>query len=130
MSFKPRAVRSKIGKRKDLDNRFYRSAWEANYARYLKWLKENQQIKDWFYEDREWEFPVKRGNRFYKSDFRVIENNGDEIFYEVKGWMDRDSKTKLNRMSKYYPDVRIIVVDGKQYSALSKQMKPLIEEWE
>lgn len=130
MSFGGRAVHSKIGRRKDLDNKFFRSAWEANYARYLKWLKEQGQIKDWFFEDREWEFPVKRGNRFYKSDFRVIENNGDEVFYEVKGWLDKDSRVKLERMERYYPDVKIIVVDGTQYRALTKQMKPLILEWE
>ena len=125
-----RAVRAKVGKRKNLNNKFFRSAMEANYARYLNWLKENNQIKDWKYEDVEWEFPVRRGNRFYKCDFHIIENDNSESFHEVKGWLDRDSKTKLNRMSKYYPDVKIILVDSVQYRALAKQMKPLLENWE
>lgn len=117
-------------KRRKLFGYSFRSSWEANYALYLEWLKENQQIKGWKYEDKEFEFPVKRGNRFYKCDFHIFENDGRESFHEIKGYMDRDSAVKLNRMKKYFPEVNLILIDAKQYQALTKQMKPILEEWQ
>ena len=52
-------------------------------------------------------------------------------YHEVKGWMDQKSKTKLDRMARYFPDVKIKVIDGKFFKSIEKQkMCLLIPGWE
>lgn len=110
---------------------FYRSRWEANYARYLEWLKSLGQIKDWAHEPEVfWFEAIKRGVRSYKPDFRVWENDGSSALHEVKGWMDDRSRTCLRRMAKYYPAEKLIVIDGRQYRAIRLKVMSLIPDWE
>ncbi len=122
----------KRGKRADLDNVFFRSAWEANWARYLNFLKEKGEIKSWRYEpkDREFWFPIKRGTRSYLPDFEIEELDGTIVFHEIKGWMDSTSKTKLKRMAKYHPLIKIEIIDGPAYRAVAKQVSKIIPHWE
>lgn len=128
MKRSPRAVAAHGGYRADL-GRYFRSRWEANYARYLDWLQHQGVIRDWAYEPDTFEFPVKRGTRFYTPDFRVTERDGRVVYLEVKGWMDPKSATQLKRMAKYYPAVRVIVVDQAAYRAVA-QWQRLIPGWE
>jgi len=115
------------GMRKDIGI-YVRSRWEANIARYLNFLVKNGNITKWEYEPDTFKFPVKRGSVFYTPDFKIWEK--DKIYYyEVKGYMDASSRTKLKRMSKYYPDIKIIVVDKKAYKQILGN-KGLIEGWE
>lgn len=90
--------RAKSGKRKDLDNMFFRSRTEANYARLLKHLGEpfKYEPKTFWFEG------IKRGTRAYIPDFYLP--NKDE-WHEFKGWLDPKSITKMKRMKKYYPEV-------------------------
>lgn len=123
--------KGKIGKRADLDDLFLRSSWEANYARYLNWLIGLGEIKDWEYEPDTFEFiKIKRGTRFYTPDFKVTNTDDMVEYHEVKGWMDDKSKTKLKRMAKYYPDVKIILIDASAYRAIEKQARYLVANWE
>jgi len=117
------------GHREDLGI-YVRSRWEANFARYLNWLQEHGHIRGWTYEPREWEFPVKRGTRFYLVDFEVYEKNGSTTYYEVKGWMDPKSRTALDRMARYYPEVQIAVIDRAAYRDIEHKVARLIEGWE
>jgi hypothetical protein len=111
--------------------RYYRSRWEANYARYLQWLLERGEISSWDHEPQTfWFEAIKRGVRSYKPDFLVFENSGHRVWHEVKGWMDSRSKTTLRRMSKYYPEEQVIVIDGKQYRQIANIMAPLLPDWE
>jgi DNA-binding transcriptional regulator GbsR (MarR family) len=111
--------------------KYYRSKWEANYARYLQWLLEKCEIKEWKHEPETFWFEgIKRGCLSYLPDFRVIENNGNVVYHEVKGWMDDRSKTKIKRMAKYHPRVKLIVIDAKGYAAVKKTMQPIILDWE
>ncbi|MHB9161532.1 MAG: PDDEXK family nuclease [Nitrosotalea sp.] len=110
---------------------YMRSIWERNYARYLQWMKEVKMIKDWEYEPKIFIFnTIQFGNRSYKPDFKVIENDGSYKWHEVKGWMDAPSKTKLKRMAKYYPSEEIIIIDSDQYYTLKKQVQHLVPDWE
>lgn len=110
---------------------FYRSRWEANYGRYLEWLKSHGHIKEWEHEPKTFWFDgIKRGCVSYLPDFRVTENNGDEAYHEVKGWMDDRSKTKIARMARYHPQVLLIVIAKKEYSEIEKKMSALIDGWE
>jgi len=111
--------------------KYYRSRWEANYARYLEWLKQKGEIADWKHEPTTFWFEnIKRGVRSYLPDFLVTENNGKQVYHEVKGWMDPKSKTKLKRMAKYYPDIPILLIDKSAYTALKKVLAGLISDWE
>jgi len=111
--------------------KYYRSKWEANYAYYLEWLKSNKQIADWKHEPRTFWFEgVKRGTVSYLPDFWVQEISGKDSFHEVKGWMDARSKTKIARMAKYYPEIKLVVIDSKGYEALRRSVKGLVPGWE
>lgn len=118
------------GRRSDLDGRYFRSTWEANYARWLSFLLANRQIKSWTYEPKTFEFPVKRGNRSYKPDFLVTENDGSRVWHEVKGWMDDGSRVKLERFARYFPAERLIVVDAAMYRGIAAQARQLVPNWE
>ena len=110
--------------------KYFRSQWELNYAHYLEWLKSKGQIKSWEHEPETFWFDgVKRGCVSYLPDFRVTENNGDVVYHEVKGWMDDRSKTKIKRMAKYHPNVKLVVIDSKSYAMLAKQVSGLVSGW-
>ena len=114
------------GKRK-----YFRSRWEANYGRYLEWLKSLKQIKEWEHEPQTFWFEgVKRGCVSYLPDFRVTNNSGSVEYHEVKGWMDARSKTKIKRMAKYHPTVKLIVIDAKAYKSLNKDVAKVVDGWE
>lgn len=111
--------------------KYYRSRWEANYARYLAWLKTNNHISDWLHEPKTFWFDgIKRGSVSYLPDFWVKENSGSESYHEVKGWMDSRSKTKLRRMAKYHPNVKIVLIDKAIYMSIAKDVKGFIPDWE
>jgi hypothetical protein len=117
------------GKREDLDH-FVRSRWEANIARYLKLLIKNNQIIKYEYEPDTFEFhDIKRGTRTYTPDFKVYLDGGAVEYWEVKGYMDNKSKTKLKRMAKYYPDVKVVLIEKEQYREIGKWSR-LIPYWE
>lgn len=112
-------------------NKYYRSKWEANYARYLQWLKEHGQIKGWLHEPKTFWFDgIKRGCLSYLPDFWVHEKDGKEAYHEVKGWMDDRSKTKIRRMAKYHPEVKLIIIDSKGYAAIKNAVQELVPGWE
>jgi len=108
-------------------NIFFRSLWEANYAIYLDFLVKNKDIVKWEFEvDTFWFDKIKRGVRSYKPDFKVYENNGQICYHEVKGWMDDKSKTKLNRMKIYHKEIKINLIEQKQYKEIIGKLKGLL----
>lgn len=123
-------TRARGGRRADIGPMYFRSSWEANYARYLNWLQARGEIDGWEYEPETFWFErIKRGVRSYKPDFRIHEK-GKSYFVEVKGWMDPRSATKLKRMKKYHPHVEVRVVGAKEYRAISSAVSRLIAGWE
>jgi hypothetical protein len=102
------------GRRADLGNAYFRSSYEANYARYLTWAK-----IAWEYEPRTFRFEgITRGTMSYTPDF-FLSAKGE--YHEVKGWMDPESKVKLARMAKYFPDVKIVVIGAEWFKACERQ---------
>ena len=94
-----RSFKGKIvgGKRKDLESDYFRSKWEANYARYL-----NQMEINWEYESKTfWFEDIRSGTTSYTPDFYLPDSGR---WFEVKGQWDSKSKTKLRRFKKYHPD--------------------------
>lgn len=122
--------RTKSGYREDLGPIFFRSAWEANYARYLNMLLARGEIEAWAYEPETfWFEAIRRGVRSYKPDFKITEG-GLTYFVELKGWMDARSRTCLKRMAKYHPGVDLRLVGEKEYRALAKSVAAIIPNWE
>lgn len=112
---------------------FTRSAWEANYARYLNFLIENKNstIVRWEYEPETfWFEKIRRGCRSYKPDFKVYLSDGGIEYHEVKGWMNPRSKTALNRMRIYHSDIKIVLVDQFAYKAIAREMQFIVPNWE
>lgn len=108
---------------------FARSSWEANIGAYLQFLKDKKQIKDWVHEPKTfWFLEIKRGVRSYLPDFFVTNNNGTTYYIEVKGYMDAKSKTKLKRMKKYYPEIKLDLIEQKRYNEI-KRFKNVIPDW-
>jgi len=116
--------RARGGKRRDLNDTYFRSAWEANMARYYNFMN----IK-WEYEPKTFIFEtIKRGSVSYTPDFYLPE---EDRWVEVKGWMDAKSKTKLKRFKKYYPEEykKLEIIGESEYKEFAKY-KRLIENWE
>jgi hypothetical protein len=109
---------------------FARSLWESNYAYYLEWLRKSGEIQSWEHEPETFWFDgIKRGVCSYLPDFKVIGNNGDVVYHEVKGWMDKKSVTKLKRMKKYHPSVKIFLADSKWFSQNAKKLSNIVTGW-
>jgi len=114
------------GKRK-----YYRSRWEANFARILEMQKQEGLIKDWFHEpDTFWFDGIMRGTRSFLPDFKIIRHDDTFFYIEVKGWMDERSKTKIKRMKKYHPGIYLVIVDSTKYKELESKYAWFIKDWE
>ena len=143
-------VVSKIGKRKDCDNCFLRSAWEANCYRYFKQRKDISLIE---VEPTDFSFApfgIIKGTVSYTPDFKLTMKSGEYIWVEVKGYLKREDKTKLKRFKKYYPDEfkKLVYITGSKkvaatkffdglgvpafcyYQDLKKEWKDKIPNWE
>ena len=91
---------------------FLKSSWELSYAQYLDKELADVKIIQWEYEpDTFWFERIKRGIRSYTPDFKVKHLNGKVEYHEVKGYLDSKSKTKLNRMRIYHPDIEMKLID-------------------
>jgi len=107
-----------------------RSAWEANYSLFLQFQKEHGMIKDWDYEpDTFWFEGIRRGCTSYLPDFRIINVDDSKEYHELKGWMDSKSKTKIKRMAKYHPEIKLVVVDKDRYRQLASKVSFLFPGW-
>lgn len=123
--------RSRGGKRDDLGGVYFRSAWEANYARYLNFLVAKGEILGWEFEPKTFEFTkIKRGTRAYTPDFRVDLVGGGHEWHEVKGWMDHKSKTRIARFARYFPSEKLVVVDQSWFRSAAKTIARMIPNWE
>lgn len=105
---------------------YFRSLWEANYGLYLEWLKQQGQIHDWEYEPERYYFILTEGNRQkalgngYLPDFRIWTSKTDFYLAEIKG--RPQGMIKLKRMKKYYPHIKIELVDRRSYGDLKRKL--------
>ncbi len=91
---------------------FLKSSWELSYAQFLDKELADGTIKWWEYEpDTFWFEKIKRGVRSYTPDFKVEYLDGKVEYHEVKGYLDSKSKTKLNRMRIYHPEITMKLID-------------------
>lgn len=91
---------------------YFKSDWEVKFAKFLQFLKEQKHIHEWEYEPQTfWFDEIKRGIRSYLPDFKIINLDATYYWVEVKGYMDRKSRTKIKRFKKYYPQEQLVVID-------------------
>jgi len=132
----PQSVKDKLGLKDKAYKQFwatigdkkiyFRSSWEYYYAIFLEKLKQEKKIIDYKHEPKcFWFEDIKRGVRSYLPDFCVIHNDGKEEWCEVKGYYDSKSKTKMKRMAKYYPQVKIRLVGADWFKENLKSCKAL-----
>ena len=103
------------GTRKDL-GMYFRSGWEANFARIQNFLKKN-----WSYEPETFELKPWMS---YTPDFLV-----DDEYVELKGRMTELCEKKINLFRELYPEKTLIVITGVEYNKLRKEYKEKIA-WE
>lgn len=108
----------KKGKRTDLGDIFFRSAWEANYARILNYLG-----IIWQYEPETFQISEIET---YTPDFKLT----DGTFIEIKGWWTETSKRKIELFKQKYPDIKLQIIGKMEYKILSKQYCHNIKHWE
>ena len=116
-----------------MGGQYFRSRWEANYARYLNLLVITKQgILKWEYEPDTFEFErIKRGTRFYTPDFKIFLTEGTFEYHEVKGWEHPKGQTAIKRFHKYYPQFKLIIIDHDWFSQAKRDgLNALIEGWE
>lgn len=100
---------------------FFRSSWEVVYAKYLQSLFEHKEILRWEFEPQVFQFTnTGDGVRSYVPDFRVTNLDGSIEFHEVKGWMDKKSIIKLEKMKFEYPNIVLKLIRKKEYDQLPK----------
>lgn len=121
----PNKYNAKVGKREDLGNLFFRSSWEANFARLM-----NYAGIEWQYEPRTFNFDdIQRGTTSYTPDFYLPKF---DKWIEIKGWMDKKSKLKIDRFRKRYPDEssKLVIITAAEYKFFDKIFKTKIDGWE
>lgn len=125
-------TRTKGGVRADIGDTYFRSSWEANYARYLNKLIQLGVVVSWEYEPETFWFKgIKRGTLSYRPDFRVIyKNDPTPEYVEIKGWIVAKDHTKWRRMKKYHPHIKLTIVAQKEYNNIKKQWASSIPNWE
>lgn len=110
------------GKREDL-NEYFRSMWEANFARLLN-LK-NIKYK---YEQK---IPIYDNNNnllcTYVPDFYLPELNH---YIEIKGKWENSAKKKIQLLKKYKPEIKLFIIDGTKYKNIEKLYINKISLWE
>lgn len=97
----------------------FKSRAEWNYAIRLNVLKRAGMIQEWAYEPRFFEFDeIRHGTTRYKPDFEVTNNDGTTEFFEIKGYLTPKDVTKMKRMRKYHPNVKITMLDSKKFQPM------------
>lgn len=126
--------RCNFGRRIDLNNQFFRSTYEANYARYLNYVIANSLLRiiSWQYEPDTFKFPKATDTpKQYTPDFKVFYENYHCQYHEVKGWDYPKGIKAREKFSKYFPKLKLILI-GEDFfaNAVKDGLSKLIPNWE
>ena len=105
------------GFRPDLNN-FFRSGWEANFARILNYNK-----IDWEYEYKRFDLI----DSIYCPDFYLPEF---ECYIEVQGYVREKKNKNLKKMVEQYPEIKLFILDAEGYSQLENKFSLVVQNWE
>lgn len=107
-----------VGGHRDDLGIYFRSRWEANFARVMK-----LQGRTWEYEPHSFTLD---DTTTYTPDFFV----DGTTYYELKGRWYEGHMEKVMKFREKYPEIPFILIEEKQYLQLSKQYKSKIPQWE
>jgi hypothetical protein len=92
----------------------FKSRYEYNYSFFLDFLG-----IPWVYEPRKFIFhQIQSGTRVYTPDFYLPRS--DE-YHECKGYDDRRSQTQRKRLKKYYPAIKLVLIDATFFASVERQ---------
>lgn len=120
----PTSGNGKTGLRKIGDKEiWFRSSWEANFARIL-----NYRGLNFIFEPKWYKIPTSEGyeDTHYVPDFFVESENK---FYEIKGYTQEDDLYKMRKFVEIYK-AELILIDPEEYKKLEKEFKDKIVDWE
>lgn len=110
--------------------KYYRSRWELNYAHYLEYLRSIGEVIEWQHEPRKFWFEnVKQGITNYTPDFRVVYKDEKEVWVEIKGYIDKDAKTKERRFKKHFPKLNYEMITAKEYKQIEENFSRIVNNW-
>ncbi len=98
--------------------RFFRSSWEANYARYLNHLG-----IQWQYEPKT--FKLSSGKN-YTPDFYLTDK---DTYIEIKGHWFEASLKKFKEFRKEFPHIKVVLIDPVEYYKIAESFS-FIPNWE
>ena len=107
-----------FGKREDLNNQYFRSRWEANYARYL-----NSAGIAWKFEPKSFDTPYGT----YIPDFYLSQF---DVYVEVKSWEKKPSQFSKRGWLRENNVIILIEVWGDTYNNLCRIYQDVLEYWE
>lgn len=83
---------------------------EEEFAQYLEAIKRLGQIHEYLFEP----ITLRLAKRTsYTPDFYVVQPDGEQIFYEVKGYFMDDAKVKVKVAREKFPFFRFVIVRKK-----------------
>lgn len=108
----------------------YRSTWERNIARYLRYMGIEAK-----YEPKRFYFPGKAWSESYLPDWRLMIEpppGFSEVYIELKGWLDKKSIRRLRNMRAHYGKrgILCILIDEDSYARIENDYAGRIKCWE
>jgi hypothetical protein len=111
----------KSGFREDIGH-FVRSTWEANFARWLRYLD-----IPYIYEPKG--FRLSNG-KVYILDFCIYPDSDIPTYIEIKGYKNNEFMDKYNLFCSDYPNIEVGLICSDDYRCIEKQWSSKIELWE
>ena len=112
--------RTKQGYREDIGH-FVRSSWEANVARFLKFLGIAYE-----YEVKRFKLPQTT----YCPDFLFTTKSGQKVVWEVSGFISEKKIAKLQLFKSFYPEFKVCLIAREAYKKMSRKYSTIIANWE
>jgi len=107
------------GYREDLE-KYFRSSWEANFARCLNYLG-----IQWLYELSVFVLEIAGRETTYRPDFYLPKM---KLYVEIKGyWVTDLSKKKFESFAESHP---ILLIELEEYQILTEKFAHKIKNWE
>ena len=114
------------------------SNYEYDYALYLDYLYDTDQIAGWvrnttsFYFSKPVEYQNKNGKTVasHKPDFFVFYKDGTYEIHEVKGWMNSKAEAVDEQFRKDYPQINYRLIGKDDILSLQSQFNDKLWGWE
>lgn len=105
----------------------YRSQFEVDVAKELfrKKRKKGGIDFDFGYELDVIPYVLERN---YNPDFKIVKDNGETLYIEVKGYFDREDRGKMLAVKTQHPDLRICLLFLRN-NKIDKRSKMTYADW-